>query len=246
MGPLVDGGVLMQSQLYFLPDWSTTPPIQQYQTQAWNGWVNPPVVNNIINTGVWYDWMATTTTGTYYPPTGTTAQTIWVQWQDQGGVLPNASSNLPYVAPVYAPPPPPSPEEIARRARQEMVYRSRNRARTLRSKFASRKAEELLLETLNAAQQEEYKKERSFTVHTADGKRTYKITYGTAGNVILLEAKEPVNSKHGYPIRTGAQFCMHVYHPDGHVPHEDNMLAQALLLQSPGGEDEFLAHANVS
>jgi hypothetical protein len=103
---------------------------------------------------------------------------------------------------------------------------------------------ELLLEHLSETQREEWAAERAFTVHTADGKRAYKIAYGLADNVHLVKADEPPVSKHGRPLAVGARFCMHVYHPEGQVPHEDNMLAQKLLLESD--EREFLALANVS
>jgi hypothetical protein len=46
-------------------------------------------------------------------------------------------------------------------------------------------------------------------------------------------------------VRMGTRLCVHAYHPEGWIPDEDHMLAQKLLLESDGGEAEFLQMANV-
>lgn len=193
-------------------------PIQPYQAAAWNTWIQQP------------------TTGFYPQPQ---AQ-IWLGWQ-------NTVASGTILAPGFAPPPappPPTAAELAIRRRHELIGRNRNRAHTARAHLARRKAEALLLEHLNDRQREDWLAKRSFTIHTADGKRTYRIAYGVAGNVVLVAAAEKPLSKHGHPISVGARFCMHVYHPDGPIPAEDNVLAQKLLIEADEGQ--FLALANVS
>jgi hypothetical protein len=126
-----------------------------------------------------------------------------------------------------------------------LIYANRSRARTIRRKIASRKAELLLKEYLSVVQRKQWEKDRSFTVITADGTREYLIQYGMAGNVKLVRCDgELPLSKHNFPIRVGSKFCAHVYHPDGPVPNEDNVLAQKLLIEA--NEEQFLAMANVT
>jgi hypothetical protein len=189
----------------------------------------------------WYGWARVEGTGGGYyvqeqPVTMSSATMIqteaWTAWNQYPQIV------LPK-QPVI------TPERQAVYDRERLISKNRAKARALREKQAERKAESLLLEVLDAEQAAEWEKAKSFTVKTANGDRTYKVGYGTAGNVRLVETKTPVTDKHGVPLRPDDRFCMHVYHPDGHIPHIDNMVAQKLLLESEGGEAEFLRHANV-
>lgn len=206
---------------------------------TWNVWVGVDYGTTggtamTIQPQVWDTWLG-------QPQTmGTASQVnVWLQWQ--GTASPVYTPGQP---PAVVPPQPPTAEELAQRKRQSLIFRNRARASEIRRKIAARRAEKLLLENLNDTQREEWGAEHAFTVHTADGKRAYKIAYGLAGNVRLVKAEEAPLSKHGRPLSVGARFCMHVYHPDGQVPHEDNVLAQKLLIEA--NERGFLDLANVS
>lgn len=89
------------------------------------------------------------------------------------------------------------------------------------------RAEALLVSSLNPEQAAEFIKQRQFTLHSRDGKRTYIITYGIAGNVFEVERGRAI-----------ASYCIH---PTG-VPTEDVMLAQKLMLETD--EESFLKIAN--
>jgi hypothetical protein len=224
---------------------------------AWQVWVNQPTTTGYLmnlppNIGttsgtIWDGWMATQTNGiTFNPPiTNTGAMYAWTNWQ-----------TLNY-QPSPNPTPVPTAEEQAlaheaqrlREAtykRHTLIGHNREHARAIRRKIAKQTAELLLVECLSEAQRQEWETNKSFTVVTADGLREYRIKRGMAGNVTLVKCQTPPTSKHGRAIAPGARFCMHAYHPEGWIPDEDNVLAQKLLLESPDGEAEFLAHANVS
>lgn len=218
-------------------------PFLGYQTGGWLNiwpqWVTQTTAST-ANINVWPNWVVgTTATGPITTNIPTTASTIWVTWVGTTNVISG-------ITPV-APPREPTPEERAHAGRLALVHRNRTRARLLRRKFAERRAEQLLLEHLTESQRDEWTAGKAFHVETADGRRRYRIALGMAGNVRLVECDgdAPV-SKHGRPLRPGSRFCMHVYHPDGWVPDADNVLAQKLLLESEGGEVQFLALANVS
>lgn len=89
------------------------------------------------------------------------------------------------------------------------------------------RAEALLLSGLSLEQAESLRKYQYFLVSSKDGKRLYRISYGIAGNIHLIEKGRPV-----------AQYCIH---PVG-VPTEDVMLAQKLMLETD--EESFLRIAN--
>ncbi len=84
-----------------------------------------------------------------------------------------------------------------------------------------------MLSALNPIQAKDFRTTREFTVISKDGKRTYRITYGIAGNVILIEKGKPV-----------ARYCIY---PIG-IPIEDVMLAQKLMLETD--EESFIRIAN--
>lgn len=104
------------------------------------------------------------------------------------------------------------------------------------------------MEHLSDRQRESWNEDRCFYVQTADGEREYRIEEGLAGNIWLakLGVAGDLSTKLGDPLAEGMNFCAHVDHPDGHIPYADNVLAQKLLLESPGGEAQFLAIANVT
>lgn len=223
---------------------------------VWPYWVGQTYPPTGSTSAVWNVWVTTNqTTGSVYPQpaawqgwvnqpiTGVVGynQTVWVTWQTVGtaNILPSGFAPAAPAAPVQL-----TPEQRAEQHRRQLVARNRSRAHVLRRKLAARKAEQLLLEHLSASQREEWQTDRAFTVLTADGKRAYRIAYGLAGNVRLVKADEPPLSRRGNPLPVGARFCMHVYHPDGQVPNEDNVLAQKLLIES--NEAHFLELANVS
>lgn len=200
------------------------------QQQAWQGWYRTEATNNGA-TNRYYEVPAVT-------GLTTTQGEAWNLWHDMGHAY------RPKTTVEVA-----SPEEMRKATelvnRRHLVTRNRMKAAAIRKKQAERKAEALLLEVLSETQAEEWEKKKAFHVHTADGLRTYRIAYGTAGNVFLTEAKQEARGKYNRILRPGDRFCMHVYHPDGAIPHIDNMLAQKLLLESEGGEQEFLRVANV-
>lgn len=110
---------------------------------------------------------------------------------------------------------------IEQAVRQELGNRAATRIE------ASTRAEALLVSSLNPEQAAEFREWRSFTLHSKDGKRTYRITYGIAGNVFEVERGQAI-----------ASYCIH---PTG-VPTEDVMLAQKLMLETD--EESFLKIAN--
>lgn len=218
---------------------------------------------NLAMTETWPQWVYRSYEQVpTYQPVGT-QYAIWVDWNTTAGtnIQPIASNHqanvfdqgIGYAAwntQVV------SPEQVKtnerRAARDRMIAANRGRARWMRRRVAERRAEALLLEFLDPTQRQEWleSKAKSSTPHfhviTKGGVRKYKIKYGLAGNIVLAEAKEAPVNRHGVPIRVGARFCAHVYHPEGWVPDADNVLAQKLLLEAEGGEDQFLAMANVS
>lgn len=195
------------------------------QQQIWQGWQTTSATAATTIWDPWAQWQQT------QPVTIAVPSLVWVNWQTTGTL------NVGYV-------PGPVLERSPERARDVLIRRQRSRASGLRRKIAQRRAQGLLLEHLTAEQRREWETSRAFIVHTADGKRAYRIEYGLAGNVRLVKADEAPVGRYGRLLSVGARFCMHVYHPDGPVPNEDNVLAQKLLLEAD--ERQFLDLANVS
>lgn len=199
----------------------------------WPGWVadstSVTTVTAVVydTSSVWLTW------NDAYPPTG--ASQAWTYWNATASSYTNARVVVP-----EAPRPVETPEQRAVRQRQQGILRNRARAHRLRQNVARRRAEALLLEHLDVDQRAEWAASRSFHVATADGVRRYRIKLGLAGNVALVKDGELEPRVAGGHLR---RFCMHVYHPDGKIPDEDNVLAQKLLLESD--EAEFLRLANV-
>jgi hypothetical protein len=219
-----------------------------YPQMTWTHWYQAATTSQTVTPLIsetydpWSSWYQTVSSyrGTGYD-LATQAATAWSAWQVNGTVQ-WIDSLSPGVTQ--------SPVEVTAAQQRQMTIRAtQSRARAMRKRVADRRARDLLVENLTDVQRAEYERDRSFTVVTADGVREYTIRTGTAGNVVLKGVKD-VNSlpisRLGTRLGVGARFCMHVYHPEGIIPHEDNMLAQKLLLESEGGEAEFLALANVS
>ncbi len=123
--------------------------------------------------------------------------------------------------------------ETAIQREQRLRAQERQQAEVLalqeNRRLAQVKAEKLLLANLDSDQGAEFRKTRQFVVRSADGERCYRVEYGTAGNIRLLD-------KSGKAV---AKFCIH---PHVCLPVEDVMLCQKLLLETD--EKEFLRIAN--
>jgi hypothetical protein len=106
---------------------------------------------------------------------------------------------------------------------------------------AGRRAEALLRAHLDEGQLQDWEANKQFYVMTPNQRR-YRIRVGLAGNVRLVSGG-PVGLPgygRGYLAHDGQNLCAHV----SGVPIEDNLLTQKLLLEAPGGEEQFLAMAN--
>jgi len=131
-----------------------------------------------------------------------------------------------------------TPEQAADRAAKAELARQAAVIEAAKVKVftdtAKARARKLLFSMLNADQQKELDEKNHFhlTVHSRDGSmRVYRIETGYAGNVKLLGVD-------GQPVK---RYCIHA---DYRLPHEDQMLAQKLLLET--NEPEFLRIANMT
>lgn len=100
-----------------------------------------------------------------------------------------------------------------------------------RRESADAQADRLLGFVLSEAQRKQYKRDRAFDVivgRTGETRR-YRIKYGWAGNVYVIDER-------GREIE---KLCIH---PDAQIPIADNLIAQKLLLES--NEAEFRRIAN--
>lgn len=187
----------------------------------WGGWATSAASTTTAGTGIiWGQWTqsayAVTTTAT--TTSSTTLDCYWVQWVGDatyaGGQIARESE-----------------EQKAQRIQREAETKQRQLEEQQKREAAKKRAEELLVASLDSDQQKEYQKERSFTVLSKDGQRKYRIQTGRSRNVQLLDASGRV-VKH---------YCAH---PAELVPDQDTMLAQKLMLEH--AEDQFLKIANVS
>jgi hypothetical protein len=142
---------------------------------------------------------------------------------DSGTGYDNGIDNRVYHRPVRTEAQRKEDERIQREHLEELA-RERKRADE-----AEARAEKLLLESLNAKQTEEYKKDKSFVVHSRSGMR-YRIRHGRVANVDVVCKEGKILHK----------LCAH---PAEYVPNPDTMLAQKLFLEHQ--EEEFLKVANV-
>jgi hypothetical protein len=216
-------------------------PYVQGTDSSWDAWTNAGITithtaNSRTAVEVWDDW--TELNRSWQHTTALTTYPVWDEWNRTGATLHSRK----WAREGSARKPKPLPELTARqlhdRERQRQIRVRRQEVAALRRRVAQRRAETLLLEHLDAQQREQWAKDRTFTVHTADGRRTYKIREGLAGNVYLVRDGDR-EAKSGYLRR----FCFHAYHPDGSIPNCDNVLAQKLVLEH--NEQFFLQEANV-
>lgn len=162
----------------------------------------------------WQGWTSTSTTD------GSANNVIWAGWT-------SANSGITYVD--VAPEPTPETDE-QRQARLDLAEQHRIRMETerLAKEEARRKAEELLRETLDAEQLEQFDRTKWFFVIGQSGKR-YRIRHGWSGNIDELNELDQVV----------AEYCIH---PQRDVPVEDSMLIQKLMLEAD--EQRLLQIAN--
>lgn len=189
---------------------------------TWKYWTSMATASSTTNTA-WYYWNDQAT----YAATATAAATysnanfIWYQWNGdyyQQPVQPNA------ITPERA-------AEIAADQRQRAIEAEAKAVQARKdAEEAEARAEELLKASLTEPQRQEYAKDKSFTIISKDGNRTYRVKKGWSHNVERIDAE-------GKKIHT---LCAHPQQP---VPLADNQLAQKLMLEHD--EDTFLKMANV-
>lgn len=210
----------------------------------WPFYLNNMTTSASTNVNVWQYW---NTNDNYYPrqdklqyaiwrewATGTTATTIqseiWQGWNIQPP-HPAVRANIHY--PEYAPPPPPTPEQIAAREKYQREQAEIREARRLRAFTADERAKALLMDHLDDQQKRDYEEKQAFDVEV-DGK-TYRVGQGTHGNVreiVMVGDKEVVVRRFCIPSRIHS------------MPEADVHLSQMLMIE--GAMDEFERIANVS
>jgi len=195
----------------------------------------PMATMTIGNVTVWQEWnslyyqyqlqgTATAANSISNYGTGTTAQDVWMQWnqyyQQQTGMMTPPVSRVAEI----------TPEQLAQQ--RELAARQQEEARVAACKrdeeraAAKQKAKELLVSALEAEQKASFEKNGYFDVVVKD--KTYRIK---PGEMILL-----LNEK-----RVVCRYCIHPEH-GSQLPHEDVALSQKLLLES--SEETFLTIAN--
>lgn len=206
-----------------------------YSTATWTTWNTNYVVTNSTSTSqtVWADW------NNLYEATGTATNSnvitiTWQSWSEEAWTRAYARTSAQANRRHYYAAPAAETEEdrAARRARQ--AQREAERAAVVEAERQERAAarergRQLLLANLSAEQRAEYETHQRFHIRTPSGRR-FCIEHGRAHNVFELDAA-------GRRIR---EFCGHV---GEHVPDEDNVLAQKLLLEND--EETFIRIANV-
>ena len=165
-----------------------------------------------------------------------TSHVIWDVWC-QGPMTSSASTQVwPVWNEVYYPAnaqfvqPALTPEQTRELHRHQQEYLAARAAEITKQQEASHRAAALLADHLAPEQRETFRKDRHFVVHSRDGQRRYRVEYGVAGNIKLLNAE-------GKSI---AKFCIHPV--DSRIPTEDVMLSQKLMIE--GDEESFLRIAN--
>lgn len=127
-----------------------------------------------------------------------------------------------------------TPEQEAEQRRivegQEQLTRERNATYAKHARRANRKALVLLLMVLNPEQREEFRKDGRFHVIGGSTGTRYRIRKGRVGNIDVFNGK-----------RVAYRLCAH---PTDGVPDYDVMASQALYLQDPNSEREFVSKAN--
>jgi type IV secretory pathway VirB10-like protein len=159
---------------------------------------------------------------------GSTTDGVWTIWVSGTS---SSSNTIDYVSSSNVPVPLQTPEtEEQKQARLEREQRRREERQAAERKreVARKKAEKLLRESLDKKQREQFNKTKWFFVVSESGKR-YRIRRGWVGNVDEINQDDMVV----------ATYCIH---PQMHVPIEDSMLIQKLMLEAD--ESRFKQVAN--
>lgn len=199
---------------------------------VWRTWANTVTGYNSATSAItdvaWKIWnghthMITAATGQSVTITTTsTTDSVWRVWATQA-----MARQMTRVEHAYTPPPPPTPEQLAERARLDEAARIARAHDEEKRKAARARARGLLISNLTREQRESYERNGFFDV-VVDGK-TYRINQGSHGNVCQVDGAGTVE-----------RYCVQ---PDG-VPIEDQMLAQLLTLRF--APHEFFRNANVT
>lgn len=171
----------------------------------------------------WISWVGDSTTS------GST-DTTWTIWADSGTSGTSAgANNITYRS--YSPNTPPETEEQREaRLERERERIEREKQRNKERDAAQRKAKELLRGILDKKQLAQFNKTKWFYVVGQSGQR-YRIRHGWIGNIDELNTDDMVV----------ATYCIH---PQMHVPIEDSMAIQKLMLEAD--ESRFKQVANRS
>jgi hypothetical protein len=170
---------------------------------------------------VWSAWNTTSTSNTI-----TFDNAVWNNWVQ----YPAQTTYQPWTIQPWVDPRTPEQIEAARvdQERRNAEWREEQERLAAEKAEAAVKARVILEENLSAEQRKQLADNNWFEVITAKG--TYRIRKGWAGNVDRYVDGKPAD-----------RFCIH---PVEEIPHEDNMLAQKLLLEAD--EEAFLRIANRS
>lgn len=164
----------------------------------------------------WVGWVESTASTTC---TGD----VYANWVDEGTTtaITTISSNEPYQMQSQA-----GREEIEALRERNRISAEANEKR--RSEVVER-ARKLLVDSLTPDQKKDYDKDMSFIVYGQKTGNRYRINHGRAGNVHRID---------------GGKLRKYCAHPAMHVPNEDTMLAQKLMIEIH--EEDFLRLANAS
>lgn len=187
----------------------------------------PPYTSGITQgaASIWSIWMDNGTAMTSQTVTYSSNQ-VWNNWCQATAAT---SAQITYNSSPGPPPAPLTPEQVE--ATRLHVERINKQAEEYRKKQAvtRAKARQLLEEVLNEEQRYELAKSGFFHVHTAKGKRTYRLAPGHSPRLVKSED----GKMYSYCIHTREGF-----------PVDDALAAFKLLLDAD--EKEFLKIANAS
>lgn len=175
----------------------------------------PCVSTNIVTCGnIWPAW----NTQFVYSTETVTTNFVWANWVGAAG---NQTTNAAGATNTY------NLVVAGAGVPYEQTEGYKNQA------VAKARADALLNTILSAEQRSQFAHANYFevTVGSNGATRRYRVKYGLAGNVFLLDDKG----------REVAKYCLHPHTP---VPVADNLIAQKLLLESD--EPAFLRTANMT
>ena len=163
----------------------------------------------------WQAWTSSGTiaTTTISPTSSVSAITIWPYWVEET---------------IYHSSPPPRHEAHVL-CRREYLRRIAAQRQKRLARIKELRAKRLLNQCLDQEQRQTLKERDHFYMRTASGK-LYRIEYGRAGNVFLMEGD-----------LVARRYCIH---PDDYCPNYDTMLMQKLMLETD--EEQFLRMANAT